>query len=78
MHSVLEDIQQQLASLKDEHEVLERHHHAIRSAVNELLEVAYKEGHHEVAELAHLLANHERIESDIESAVHELAILRSH
>ncbi len=78
MHSVLEDIQQQLASLKDEHEVLKRHHHAIRSAVNELLEVAYKEGHHELAELAHLLANHERIEGDLESAVHELAILRSH
>ncbi len=76
--SVLAGIHSQLSDLSEEYQLLKRHHNAMRSASKLLQDAAYKEGNTQVTDLCHLLENHERIETDVAHAVHELAILRSH
>ncbi len=65
----------QLALFRHERRQLHSHHESVSACVKELLAAAYKEGNREVTELAHLLTNHERIESDLELAAHELGML---
>jgi hypothetical protein len=68
------DLDEQMARFGRERKRLHRHHRALASCVRELLAAGYKQGNREIAELAHLLSNHERIESDLELAAHELGI----
>jgi hypothetical protein len=73
--AVVSDLVEELALFRREHLRLRSHHQSVAACVKELLAAAYKEGNREVTDLAHLLANHERIENDLELAAHELGML---
>ncbi len=73
--SAVGDLPAQVALFRRERGQLHSHHESVSACVKELLAAAYKEGNREVTELAHLLINHERIESDLELAAHELGML---
>jgi hypothetical protein len=65
-------LQEQMGELGREGQRFARDHQAILSASEVLLEVANRESTSEVAELAHILAIHERLEEDLVLSAYEL------
>jgi len=70
------DIRTEIAELKRHEELVERAHQVIVSAGEALKDAASREGNQQLAELAQILTNHERLEEDLRFAIYELSMLK--
>ncbi len=69
-------IRVEIAELKRQQDCVQRGHQIIVTAGEALREAASREGRQQLAELAQILANHERLEEDLRFAVYELSMLK--